>query len=82
MTFSLYLAHTDPVFKSFEILPIDKIFMDRIGITMFKVTYKLIPKSIHLLFSKNKDIHSHNTRNKDLLAQKTLLFLDPAYEMP
>ena len=34
---------------------------------MFKVTYELIPKSIHQLFSKNKDIHSHNTRNKNLL---------------
>ena len=34
---------------------------------MFKVTYKLIPKSRHQLFSKNKNIHSHDTRNKDLL---------------
>ena len=67
MTFSPYLAHTDPLFKSLEILPMDKIFIDRMGITMFKVTYELIPKSIHQLFSKNKDIHSHNTRNKNLL---------------
>ena len=34
---------------------------------MFKVTSGLILKSIHQLFSKNKDIHSHNTRNKNLL---------------
>ena len=67
MKFSLYLAHTDPLFKSLAILPIDKIFIDRIEITMLKVTYELIPKSIHQLFSKNKDIHSHDTRNKDLL---------------
>ena len=38
---------------------------------MFKVTYELIPKSIYQLFSKNKDIHSHNTRNKDLLRVST-----------
>ena len=46
MTFSPYLAHTDPLFKNLEILPIDKIFIDRIGITMFKVTYELVPKSV------------------------------------
>ena len=34
-TFSPYLAHTDPLFKSLEILPIDKIFPDGIGITMY-----------------------------------------------
>ena len=37
MTFLPYLAHRDPLFKSLEILPIDEIFVDRIGITMFKV---------------------------------------------
>ena len=57
MTFSPYLARADPLFKSLEILPIDKFFIDRIGITMFKVTYELVPKFIHQLFSKNKDIH-------------------------
>ena len=71
MTFSPYLAHTDPLFKNLEILPIDKIFIHRIGITMFKVTYELVPKSIHQLFSRNKDIHSHDTRNKDLLRVST-----------
>ena len=71
MTFSPYLAHTDHLFKNLEILPIDKIFIDRIGITMFKVTYELVPKSIHQLFSRNKDIHSHDTRNKDLLRAST-----------
>ena len=71
MTFSPYLAHTDPLFKSLEILPIDKIFIDRIRITMFKVTYELVPKSIRQRFSKNKDIHSQDTRNKDLLRAST-----------
>ena len=30
MTFSPYLAHTDPIYKDFAILPFDKIFIDRI----------------------------------------------------
>ena len=86
MTFSPYLSHTDSLLKNLEILPIDKMFIDRIGITKFKVTYELIPKSIHQLFSKNKDIHLHNTRNKDLLrvstdTQQTLLFLVLGYGM-
>ena len=86
MTFSPYLAHTDPLFKNLEILPINKIFIHRIGITMFKVTYELVPKSIHQLFSRNKDIHSNDNKNKDLLrastGTKTLLFLVPVYGMP
>ena len=44
MTFSPYLAHTDPLLKSLEVLSIDKIFIDRIGLTMFKMNYDLIPK--------------------------------------
>ena len=39
---------------------------------MFKVTYELAPKSIHQLFFKNKDMHSHDTRNKDLLRASTI----------
>ena len=62
-----FYTFTQTLFKSLEILPIDKICIDRIGITMFKITYELVPKSIHQLFSRNKDIHSHDTRNKDLL---------------
>ena len=52
MTFSPYLAHTDPIFKDLTILPLDKIFIDRIGITMFKVEYELLSKSVIQMFSK------------------------------
>ena len=71
MTFSLYLAHTDPIFKDLTILPLDKILIDRIGITMFKVEYELLPKSVIQMFSKNRDIHSHDTRNQNLLRVAT-----------
>ena len=53
---------------------------------MFKVTYELVPKSIHQLFSRNKDIHLHDTRNKDLLrastGTKNFTFLSSRYGMP
>ena len=66
MTFSLYLAHTGSISIDLAILPFDKIFIDRINILMFKVEYELLPKSVTQMFSKNKDIHSHDTVNKNL----------------
>ena len=71
MTFFPYLAHTAPIFIDLAILPFNKIFIDRIGITMFKVEYELLPKSVTQMFTKNKDIHSHNTRNRNLLRMST-----------
>ena len=71
MTFSPYLAHTDPIFKDLTILPLDKIFIDRIEITMFKIEYELLPKSVIQVFSKNRDIHSHDTRNRNVLRVTT-----------
>ena len=66
LTFSPYqLAHTAPIFIDLAILPFNKIFIDRIGITMFKVEYELLPKSVTQMFTKNKDIHSHNTRYRN-----------------
>ena len=64
MTLSPYLAHTDPIYKNLAILPFGKIFIDSKGITMFKVEYELLPKSVIQLFSKIRDIHSHDTRKK------------------
>ena len=49
MTFSPYLAHTDPIFKDPAIL--------------FKVEYEPFPISVIQMFSRNRDIHSHDTRN-------------------
>ena len=63
MTFSPNMAHTGPIFIDLAILPFDKIFIDRIGITMFKVDYELLPKSVTQMLSKIKDIHTHDRRN-------------------
>ena len=54
---------------------------------MFKVTYELILKSFHQLFFLNQEIHSYDSRNKDLLivstgTKNTLLFLVAGYGMP
>ena len=39
MTYSSYLAHTGPIFIDLTLLPFNQIFIDRMGITMFKVEY-------------------------------------------
>ena len=67
MTFAPYLAHTEPIFNSLELLPVQKIFINRIGIVMFKYSCDMLPDPIANLYSKNKDYHSHNTRNKNHL---------------
>ena len=71
MTISPYLVHTDPIFKNLTILPLDNFFIDRIGITMFKAEYELLPKSVIQMFSKNRDIHSHDTSNQNLFRVAT-----------
>ena len=38
--------YIDPIFKDLTILPFDIICINRIGITMFKVEYELLPKSV------------------------------------
>ena len=46
---------------------------------MFKVEYELLLKSVIQMFSKNRDIHSHDTRNRNLLrvatGKKNITFL-------
>ena len=71
ITFSTYLAHTQPLFHNLSILPLDKLILDRIGILMFKYSNGLLPVIINNLYVKNKDIHSHNTRSKNRLRAPT-----------
>ena len=67
MTFSHFLAHTEPLFMSLEILPLEKIFYHRCGLMMYKCHNNLLPCSISQLYAKNDSIHDHNTRRSNLL---------------
>ena len=67
ITFSHYLAHTEPLFMSLEILPLEKIFYHRCGLMMYKYHNNLLPCSISQLYAKNDSIHNHNTRCSNLL---------------
>ena len=66
MTFSHYLAHTETLFINLEILPLDKLILNRIAIIMYKYTNDMLPSVMHELYKKNNEIHTYDTRNKDL----------------
>ena len=67
ITFSHYLAHTLPLFQSLSILPVVKLFLNQIGIVMYRYCNGLLPNVMNILYVKNKDIHSHNIRSNNLL---------------
>ena len=69
MTFAPNLAHTEPIFNSLELLPVEKIVINKVSIVMFKFSCNGVvhPIQIGKLYLKNKDYHSHNTRNKNHL---------------
>ena len=67
ITFSHYLAHTQPLFIDLFVLPLDKLILNRIGIIMYKICNGLLPEVRHVLHVRNKDIHSYNTRSRNLL---------------
>ena len=47
ITFSERLAHTEPIFLQLNILPIDKLIQDRIGLFMYKMFHGLHPPTIN-----------------------------------
>ena len=66
MTFSSYYAHTAPIFRDLEILTIDQLIVHRIGTVMYKFNYGLLPDVLNTMYRKNCEIHSYNTRSKDM----------------
>ena len=67
MTFAPCLAHTELIFNSLELLPVEKIFINRVGIVMFNFSCNMLPDPIDKLYFKNKDYRSHNARIKNYL---------------
>ena len=46
MTFAPYLAHTEPIFNYLELLRVEKIFINKVGIVMFKYSCDMLPDPI------------------------------------
>ena len=62
-TNSHYISHTENIFKELHILPIDKVYVSRVGIFMYKQEHGLLPEVMDSLYIKTNAIHFHNTRN-------------------
>ena len=71
MNFSLYLAHTNPLFHSMEVLPFKKIYYHRIGLMMYKFNNNLLPNCLSQLYERAGSVHDHNTRGCQLLRVST-----------
>ena len=67
ITFSPYLAHTGPLFLNHQLPPLERIFFSRVGLVMFKCCNNMPPNVISYLYIKHNEIHSHFTRNINLL---------------
>ena len=59
MTFTSYHAHTAPIFRDLEILTIDKLFVHRKGIVMYKFNYGFLPEVLNTMYRKNSEINSY-----------------------
>ena len=66
ITFYHYVSHTQPLFQDLSILPLEKLVLYRIALIMYKMSNGLIPKTMSDLYITNKDIHSYDTRYKNL----------------
>ena len=66
ISYSEYKAPSTPLFRSLDILPIDKLVHNRIGIMMYKYVNDLLPLVMSELYTYNRDIHHHNTRQSNL----------------
>ena len=64
--FTLLSTHTTSISELVNIT-VDKLILNQIGIVMYKYCNGLLPNVMNRLYVKNKYIHSHNTRNNNLL---------------
>ena len=66
LTFSIYDVPSESRFKHTNILPLYKLAHYRIGIMMYKYANYRFPPVMNDLYTVNRDIHEHNTRQKHL----------------
>jgi hypothetical protein len=60
-----YNEHTNDLFKSLHILKFDDLYTLNIGTFMYKFSSGALPEKLQQLFSRNRDFHNYNTRNKN-----------------
>ena len=65
--FTNYDISSAATFKNLEILPLNKLVYNRIGIMMYTYSNNLLPPAINDLYVSNNDVHKYSTRQKHLL---------------
>jgi hypothetical protein len=61
-----YNSHTDPLYKSSEILKITDLYEHQVNLFMYDFYHKLLPISFHSVFKYNHEIQSRPTRQSHL----------------
>ena len=61
ISFSEYLALSEPLFQKLNILNFEKLVIQRICLMMFKCSIGVLPLPVSAPFQYNSVIHTHNT---------------------
>ena len=67
ISFSEYLAPSEPLFQKLNILNFEKLVIQRISLMMFKCSLGGLPLPVSALFQYNSVIHTHNTRRSKFI---------------
>ena len=63
ITFSEYLAPSEPIFQTLNVLNFENLVIQRISLLMFKYSHGDVPVSVSQLFRTDNEYHNYNTRN-------------------
>ena len=67
ISFSNYNTPSITMIKQLNILPLNKLVVNRIGLMMYKYANNLFPPAINDLYTENCRVHNYPTRQKYLL---------------
>ena len=67
ISFSEYLAPSEPLFQKLNILNFEKLVIQRISLMMFKCSIGVLPLPVSALFQYNSVIHTHNNRSSKFI---------------
>ena len=65
---SHYTDHSAPLFSKYNTLSVFDLYKYHLGVLMYKFTSKNLPDTILSFFTKNTEIHCHNTRSASNLS--------------
>ena len=67
ITGSPFNAHTSELFIKTNVLPLQKLYVMKIQLFLYKYNNSLLPTVFNDMFVQNREIHGHSTRNKTAL---------------